>query len=96
MQNDVMDTNTEMMLDGNSLGGMMLQMFGVEMTTSETECAHCGAGNEMGALIVFNQAPGIVVRCPSCEQVMVRIVQTPGAIYLDARGAMYLKIVRSA
>lgn len=96
MQHDEMDTNTEMMLDGNALGGMMLNMFGVEMTASETECAHCGTANEMGALLVFNQAPGIIVRCPACSQVMVRMVQTPTAIYLDARGAVYLKIAREA
>ena len=87
-----MDTNTEMMLDGNALGGMMLEMFGVEMTAAQTECAHCGTGNEIGALMVFNQAPGMVLRCPACEQVMVRVVRTRDAMYLDARGAVYLKI----
>lgn len=89
-----MDVNTEMMLDGNALAGMMMEMFGVEMTAAPTECAHCGTANEMGALMVFNQAPGIVVRCPACEQVMVRVVRTPDAIYMDARGAAYLKIRR--
>jgi Zn finger protein HypA/HybF involved in hydrogenase expression len=87
-----MDLNTEMMLDGNSLGGMFMEMFGVEMTTSTTECAHCGTENAMGALFVFNQAPGIVLRCPACEQVMLRVVKTDDAIYLDARGVTYLRI----
>lgn len=89
-----MDANTEMMLDGNALGGMMLEMFGVEMTATQTECAHCGTGNEMGALMVFTQAPGVVMRCPACEQIMVRVVRTPTAMYLDARGATYLRIAR--
>lgn len=94
MQNETMDTNTEMMLDGNALGGMFLEMFGVEMTAAPTECAHCGTANAMGALLMFTQAPGIVLRCPACEQIMVRIVQTPDALYLDARGAAYLRIAR--
>ncbi len=90
------DTNTEMMLDGNALGGMMLEMFGVEMTAAPTACAHCGTENEMGALHAFTQAPGIVLRCPTCKQIMVRVVQTPDALYLDARGAVYLRVARQA
>lgn len=88
------DTNMELMLDGNALGGMMLEMFGVEMTAAPTECAHCGAESEMGALIAFTQAPGVVLRCPICAQVMVRVVRAPDALYLDARGAVYLRIPR--
>lgn len=94
MQNETMDTNSDMMLDGNALGGMFLQMFGVEMTAAPTECANCGTANKMGALMVFMQAPGIVLRCPACAQVMVRIVRTPDALYLDARGAAYLRVPR--
>jgi Zn finger protein HypA/HybF involved in hydrogenase expression len=89
-----MDMNSELMLDGNALAGMMYELFGVEMTTAPIECAHCGTGNQMGALRLFNQAPGIVLRCPACEQVMVRIVRTPDALYVDARGAAYLRIAR--
>jgi len=94
MENDAMDMNTELMLDGNAVGGMFMEMFGVEMTTAATECANCGTGNEMGALMLFTQAPGMVLRCPACEQVMVRVVRTPDALYLDARGAVYLRIAR--
>lgn len=88
------DTNTEMMLDGNALGGMFVEIFGTEMTAAPTECATCGTPNMVGALMMFNQAPGLVIRCPACENVMVRIVQTPDAYYIDARGAAYLRIPR--
>ena len=87
-----MDTNTELMLDGNAAAGMFMQLFGVEMTASPTECAHCGTTNDVGALMLFNQAPGMVLRCPACAQVMLRIVQTADAILLDARGAVYLRV----
>jgi hypothetical protein len=94
MHSETMDTNTEMMLDGNVMAGMFFEMFGVEMTAEPTECAHCGTEHVLGALMVFNQAPGIILRCPACEQVMVRIVRTPDALYVDARGAAYLRIAR--
>jgi hypothetical protein len=75
---------------------MMYDMFGVEMTTAPTECAHCGTGHIMGALVVFTQAPGVVMRCPTCENMMIRVVRTPDAVYVDARGAAFIRIARPA
>jgi Family of unknown function (DUF6510) len=94
MKDEMMDITSELMLDGNAAAGMMLEIFGVEMTAAPTECANCGNEAEMGALMAFNQAPGMVLRCPVCEQVVIRMVETPEAVYIDARGAMYLRIAR--
>ena len=86
------DRNRELMLDGNGVAGMLYEIFGVEMTASPTECASCGREGDMGTLLAFTHAPGVVLRCPGFEQVMLRIVRTPTAIYLDARGATHLRI----
>lgn len=94
MDNVEMDMNRELMLDGNALGGMMYEMFAMEMTSTPAECANCGNVAEMGALLAFTQAPGMVLRCPACENVVMRIVATPDAMYLDARGAAYVRIRR--
>jgi hypothetical protein len=83
------------MLDGNAVAGLLEEVFGSEMTASPTTCAHCGRAGELGTLLAFVRAPGVVLRCPTCEQVMLRLVQTPDAIYLDARGTVYLRIRRS-
>ena len=32
-----------MTLDGNAIGGLLLEVFGSEMTSAETTCAACGA-----------------------------------------------------
>jgi hypothetical protein len=90
------DTNRELMLDANAAAGVLYEIFGAEMTASPTECAHCGKEGEIGTLLAFTQGPGIVLRCSGCESVVIRIVQTPEAIYLDARGAVYLRIVKTA
>ena len=94
MEETVNDMNRELMLDANAVAGVFEEIFGVEMTAAPTECANCGAEGEVGTLLAFTQAPGIVLRCPSCEAVMVRITQTPEAFYLDARGAVYLRLAR--
>ena len=88
------DINRELMLDANAIAGLLFEIFGVEMTASPTECANCGNEAEIGTLLAFTQGPGIILRCSACENVVLRIVQTPDAIYLDARGAVYLRLAR--
>jgi hypothetical protein len=94
MQETVNDMNRELMLDANAVAGIFQEIFGVEMTAAPTECAHCGMEGEMGTLLAFTQGPGIVLRCPACENVILRITQTPKAYYFDARGAVYLRLAR--
>ena len=94
MEEYISDMNHELMLDANAAAGLLQEIFGTDMTAAPTECANCGAEGEMGTLLAFTQAPGVVLRCPSCEQIIVRIVQTPNAFYIDARGAVYLRLAR--
>ncbi len=90
------DLNRELMLDANATAGILYEIFGVEMTASPTECATCGNAGEIGELLAFTHGPGIVLRCVKCESVVLRIVQMPEAIYLDARGAVYLRLSRKS
>ena len=91
---DTDDLNRALMLDGNAVAGLLREVFALEMTASPTKCAHCGAVGALGTLLAFTQAPGVVLRCPACEQVVLRIVETTDAIYLEARGAAYLRLER--
>jgi Family of unknown function (DUF6510) len=90
------DMSRDLMLDGNAVAGLLHDIFGAEMTTSSTKCAHCGQEGQVGTLLAFTHGPGVVLRCPSCEGVMLRIVETPGALLLDARGVAYLRLERYA
>ncbi len=94
MQENLNDKNRELMLDANAVAGILQEIFGADMTASPTECAHCGQEGEVGTLLAFTQAPGIVLRCPACENIVVRITQTPDAYYIDARGAVFLRLAR--
>jgi hypothetical protein len=58
-------------VDGNAMGGLLIDIFGREMTDAHGCCANCGAVNAMGALIVYRSGPGDVLRCPSCESVLM-------------------------
>jgi Family of unknown function (DUF6510) len=81
----------ELKLDGNSLGGVMLELFGSDMTAAGSVCGNCGAHGEMARLDVYRGA-GIVVRCCNCEAVMIRIVQGRGRTWLDLSGVATLEL----
>jgi hypothetical protein len=82
---------SELRLDGNAIGGLLLELFGAELTAAPCVCAGCGAREEMARLDVYVGA-GIVVRCRHCESVMVRIVQGQGQTWLDLSGAASLEL----
>ncbi len=90
------DMNMNLMLDGNAVAGMLYEMFDREMTTAPAECANCGNQGELGSLLAFTQAPGIVLRCPACQSVVLRVVLTDKWVYLDARGAAHIRMERRA
>jgi Family of unknown function (DUF6510) len=41
---------------------------------------------------VFDHAPGVVARCPACDQVLVRLVRGSGRAWRDLRGLTYLQL----
>lgn len=85
---------SDAVLDGNALAGALASVFGVDATSVPGRCAHCGTVSMVGALRAYTRAPGAVLRCPVCGQVVLRLVQTDGALYLDARGAAFLRFDR--
>jgi hypothetical protein len=81
----------DLKLDGNAIGGLLLELLGVELTAAGTVCAGCGVHEALGRLDVYCGA-GIVVRCCHCEAVMIRIVQGPERAWLDLRGTATLEL----
>ena len=73
-------------LDGNAIGGLLLEVFGAEMTTATGVCAHCGAEGQVAELVVYLRAPGTVVRCRSCAGVLIVLVEVRGVVCVDLRG----------
>jgi hypothetical protein len=73
-------------LDGNAIGGLLLEAFGTEMTTATGRCDHCGAVAQVAELVVYLEAPGTVVRCRSCESVVMVVVEVRGTKCIDLGG----------
>jgi uncharacterized Zn finger protein len=70
-------------LDGNAIAGQLFAHFGVEMTTATGACAHCGAEAQVAELRVYTRAPGTVVRCRACGNVVIVIAELRGESRVD-------------
>jgi hypothetical protein len=96
MDLNLSDLNRSFMLDGNAAAGILDEIFATDMTANQIQCGSCGREGELGTLLAFTQAPGLVLRCPACENILLRIVQLRERIYLDLRGAAYLSLQRAS
>jgi hypothetical protein len=86
----------DLKLDGNAAAGLLHSIFAYEMTTASTICEHCGASGPVGVLMVYDRAPGTIMRCPTCDHILIRIVQGRGRYWLDLRGVRCLEIAAPA
>ena len=92
MDSMLFEETISLMLDGNALAVLLHELFDIEMTIAPVECDSCGRVGELGSLWAFAESPGYVLRCPACQNIVMRMTVTPNQIYLDARGAAYLRI----
>jgi len=83
----------ELMLDGNAVAGLLREVFAVEMTTAAGTCTGCGATEPLGAVRVFRGA-GVVLRCPHCDNSLVRIVEGETRIWISFSGIRSLELTR--
>nr|WP_127554048.1 DUF6510 family protein [Actinoplanes sp. OR16] len=81
-----------MEIDGNALGGDLSEIFAADMTGAVFTCAGCRHTGAVATLRVWEPAPGLVGRCPSCTDVILRLVRTPSRVFLSLTGATRLEI----
>ena len=91
-----MDVQTEAAYDGNTLAGPLSEVFAIEVTTAVGRCRGCGTSSQLATLRVYGLEPGLVGRCPGCEEVLVRIARTPHDVWLDLSGMSALRIGMSS
>jgi hypothetical protein len=73
-------------VDGNAIGGLLIEVFGTEMTAAVSTCGSCGSSGPVAELVVYQQAPGTVVRCRSCSSVLIVLLRHENAIGVDLSG----------
>jgi hypothetical protein len=73
-------------VDGNAIGGLLIDVFGTEMTAADTTCGTCGASRPVAQLVVYQRAPGTVVRCRTCGSVLMVFVKAHDVMCIDLAG----------
>jgi hypothetical protein len=84
--------DADLRLDGNAAAGLLSEIFVRDVTVAVGTCAACGNRAELGAVHVYMHAPGVVLRCPRCEAVLMRIVQAESRCWLDVQGVRSLEL----
>jgi hypothetical protein len=75
-----------MALDGNAIGGLLLDVFAADMTSATAVCAACGTGRPVADAMVYLGGPGTVVRCRRCTSVLMVITRIRGLNCVDLSG----------
>jgi len=84
-------------LDGNAAAGTLGEVFSFEVTTARYACKGCGRADQIGAAMVYEvRGLGTIVRCPSCDNVLIRLAHDRGRYWMDLRGMKYLQAANFA
>ena len=77
-------------VDGNAIGGLLLEVFGTEMTDAPSVCASCGDARQVAELAVYLRGPGTIVRCRRCDSVLMVFVTIHDRTCVDLMGLVVL------
>jgi Family of unknown function (DUF6510) len=85
---------TTLRLDGNAIAGLLREVFATDLTAARCTCASCGAVGQLGAqhLYDYPDGPGAVLRCRSCEAVLMVVVSAGARYRVAAQGMTWMEI----
>jgi len=85
---------TQLRLDGNAAAGMLHDVFVHEFSAARGACGSCGAIAQMGSqhLYMYPLSPGAVLRCNSCEEVLMVLVHSGERYRIGMRGLTWLEM----
>jgi hypothetical protein len=85
---------TQLRLDGNAAAGLLQEVFVRELSAARGACAACGTVAQMGSqhLYMYPLSPGAVLRCSTCQEVLMVFVHAGGRIRLGLRGLTWLEM----
>jgi hypothetical protein len=85
------ENGSELVLDGNAAAGLLQEIFALEITCAQIQCESCGSSGALGSLRLYAASMGAVLRCTHCDHILMRVVHTPHARWLEMAGARYLR-----
>jgi hypothetical protein len=79
-------------LDGNAIGGLLIEVFGTDMTAATGTCAACGRRGPLAETVVYLRTPGAVVRCRGCTALLMVIAGIRAMNCVDLSGLASIEV----
>jgi hypothetical protein len=79
-------------VDGNATAGALAQVFGADVTDAMGTCNSCGHRAALAQARAYTAGPGVVLRCPGCESILIRWATTPTTTWLEMPGLSSLEL----
>jgi len=76
----------DLRLDGNAAAGPLGEVFALEITVAVATCTGCGHRGALGAALLYESGPGMVVRCEGCSGVLLRLARIREELVIDLSG----------
>ncbi len=85
--------DSQVRLDGNAAAGMLRGVFAYDLTGASGQCAACGRIAQLGGQHLYMQplSPGAVLRCQSCESILMVFVHAGGRYRFGLQGLTWLQ-----
>ena len=81
-----MNSDIDDYLDGNAAAGELSNIFAMDVTAAEGQCAHCGVIKRFAEAHVYMQGPDLVARCSVCQHALLRLVNARERVFFDLHG----------
>ena len=87
-------SDADLRLDANAAAGLLAEIFAFDITTAECVCSGCNATGPVGNLVAYGMTMGVILRCPGCDNALIRVSRTRDGFWIDLRGTMVLRTQR--
>jgi len=83
-------------LDGNGAAGKLSEVFALELTSARGRCSGCGNVAAIGESKAYVDAPGLVLRCRSCDNALLVLVRARDRYVLGLQGMSWVELRASS
>lgn len=61
-------------------------LLGFDVTMHQIRCIHCGQEGVVARLLAYVRGPGMVLRCPTCDGLVIQMVKTSSTMIINVEG----------
>ena len=85
---------SQLRLDGNAAAGILREVFVHDLSAARGACASCGGIAPLGSqhLYMYPRSPGAVLRCTTCQGILMVVVHAGGRYRLGLPGLTWLEM----